>query len=165
MESIPLIASSIMSKKLASNAAVIVLDVKFGDGAFMKNLVQATILAKTMVEIGKRAGKKVSAILTDMSEPLGSGIGTNLEVKNAINVLQGKKNNLATVSKKLCEELLVLSGAYDVKTAKKAINDAIVSGNALLKFQEIIRAQGGDDQIITRLELMEKSKSCKIANC
>jgi pyrimidine-nucleoside phosphorylase len=161
VESIPLIAASIMSKKLASNASVIVLDVKFGEGAFMKTLAQASTLAKTMVEIGKRAGKKVSAILTDMNEPLGSGIGSILEVRNAINVLSGKKNNLATVSKRLCEELLVLSGAFDSKTAKKAINDTITSGNALIKLQEIIRAHGGDDQIIARAELMPKAKFIK----
>jgi|AntRauTorcE11897_2_1112592.scaffolds.fasta_scaffold00001_275 pyrimidine-nucleoside phosphorylase len=158
VESMPLIAASIMSKKLASNADVIVLDVKFGKGAFMKTQKQATVLAKTMVEIGKKAGKKVSAILTDMNDPLGSGIGNNLEVKNAINVLKGKRNNLATVSKKLCEQILLLSNTYDLKTAKKAINDSITSGNALLKLQEIIRSQGGDDQIITRTELMQKPK-------
>ena len=161
VDSIPLIASSIMSKKLASNAGVIVLDVKFGSGAFMKNLKDANLLAKTMVEIGRRAGKKVCAIITDMNEPLGSGIGNQLEVKNAIDVLQGKKNNLATVSKKLAEEMLVLSGAYDVKQAKKAIQDSIISGSALLKLQEIIRAQGGDDQLITRPELWQKPKYIK----
>ena len=164
VESIPLIAASIMSKKIASGAQVIVLDVKFGNGAFMKTLKEATILAKTMVEIGKRAGRKVSAILTDMNEPLGSGIGTNLEVKNAISVLQGKKNNLATVSKKICEEILTLSGAFNLKEAKKAINDVIESGDALIKLQEIIRAHGGDDQLITRPELMQKPQHSVFVN-
>ncbi|MGD9901028.1 MAG: thymidine phosphorylase [Spirochaetales bacterium] len=159
IESIPLIASSIMSKKLASNASVIVLDVKFGDGAFMKNVSTATLLAKTMVEIGKKAGKKISAILTSMDEPLGSGIGSNLEVKNAINVLSGKNNNLAKVSKTLAEKLLVLAGVYDAKSAKKAVNEVINNGSALLKLQEIIRAHGGDDQIITRQELMPKANA------
>jgi len=157
VESIPLIASSIMSKKLASNADIIVLDVKFGSGAFMKTLKDATLLAKTMVEIGKRANKKVSAILTSMDEPLGSSIGNQLEVKNAIEVLNGKRNNLGLVSKRLVEEILFLSG-YDVKQIKKAIDDAILSGNALLKLQEMVRAHGGDDLLISRMELMKKPK-------
>jgi pyrimidine-nucleoside phosphorylase len=158
VDSIPLIASSIMSKKLASNADVIVLDVKFGNGAFMKDIKKASLLAKTMVEIGRRAGKKVSALLTDMNEPLGNAIGNQLEVKSAIEVLQGKRNSLATVSKRLAEEMLLLSGMFDAKQAKKAVQDSISSGNALLKLQEIIRAQGGDDQLITRIELWKKPK-------
>ena len=157
VESIPLIASSIMSKKLASNADIIVLDVKFGSGAFMKTLKDATLLAKTMVEIGKRAKKKVSAILTSMDEPLGTGIGNQLEVKNAIEVLNGKRNNLGLVSKRLVEEILLLSG-YDTKKIKKAIDDTIISGNALLKLQEMVRAHGGDDLLISRMELMKKPK-------
>jgi|LGVF01.2.fsa_nt_gb pyrimidine-nucleoside phosphorylase len=162
VESIPLIASSIMSKKLASNADVIVLDVKYGDGAFMKTLSRATQLARTMVDIGKRAGKKIQAVITNMEEPLGSGIGGNLEVKNAINVLKGKNNNLAKVSKTLAQRMLLLSGAYDAKTAKKAVNDVITSGSALIKLQEMIRAHGGDDQIITRWELMKKPKVIRV---
>lgn len=165
IDSIALIASSIMSKKLASGASVIVLDVKYGNGAFMQTLALATKLAKLMVEIGKKAGKKTLAVISSMQEPLGSGIGCNLEVINAIDVLKGANNNLSKVSKELAMHILVLAGVMNVKTAKKSINDCIASGDALLKFQEIIRAHGGDDQIIIRNSLIPKGKISKTIIC
>lgn len=158
VESIPLIAASIMSKKLASGASILVLDVKYGSGAFMKTLAEATRLAKLMVEIGKQAGKKTMAIITSMQEPLGSGIGCNLEVVNALNVLKGKNNNLAKVSKEIAKHILVLSGTMNARVASKKINEVISSGDALLKLQEMIKAHGGDDQITTRWELLPKAK-------
>ena len=143
VDSIPLIASSIMSKKLASFADVIVLDVKYGSGAFMKTAEEAERLASLMVKIGKNAGRRVSALITSMNQPLGDSVGCNAEVRGAIEVLRGKENDLKRVSCVLARELLVLSG-WDEMEAEKAVCHAIESGDAIAKLKEIIVAQGGD---------------------
>ncbi len=145
IDSIPLIASSIMGKKLTADDDVIVLDVKTGLGAFMKTEEDAEELGKVMVAIGKGAGKKISAVITDMNEPLGNYIGNALEVKEAIDVLAGKtKNDLYDICKALAVEILVLSGFGDSKTCEFAFDDAISSGKAYAKFKEFVEKQGGD---------------------
>ncbi len=143
--SIPLIASSIMSKKLASGSDVIVLDVKIGEGAFMKTIEDARKLSKVMVGIGNSFGKKVVAFITDMSQPLGYAVGNKLEVLEAINTLKGYGPEDLT---ELCNEIgayMVYAGGI-VKTleeAKKLVNEKISSGAALDKQLEFIKAQGG----------------------
>lgn len=159
VQSIPLIASSIMSKKLASGADIILLDVKFGKGAFMKTKKDATKLSKLMVTIGKNAGKKMCAIISSMEEPLGKGIGCTMEVRDAVQVLNGAKNPLATVSKCICVEILKLAKNIDNKTATTLVEKAISDKSALNKFAEMVKAQGGNEKIIFDLSLLKQSKS------
>lgn len=158
VESIPLIASSIMSKKLASGADVICLDVKIGDGAFMKTIEDARELSKIMVSIGKAFNKKVSAFITSMDEPLGKNIGNRLEVKEVIETLQGH-------GPKDLEELCVTIAGYMVYYANEAssVEEGIAlakenlhNGKALAKFYEFINAQGGHiDNLDTFIEVKE----------
>ena len=144
VDSIPLIASSIMGKKLTASDDVIVLDVKVGDGAFMKRESDAKKLASVMVDIGKGAGKKISAVITDMSQPLGYAIGNALEVKEAIDVLLGKvQGDLYEVCKHLTAEILYLSNYGDFTACEKAFTSAINNGLAYDKFLEFVTAQGG----------------------
>ncbi len=144
VDSIPLIASSIMGKKLTASDDVIVLDVKTGDGAFMKTEEDAEELAKVMVDIGKGAGKKISAVITDMSQPLGNAIGNALEVKESIDLLRGKvKGDLYEVCKHLSAEILCLSGYGDYELCENAFDNSINSGSAYQKFKEFITLQGG----------------------
>ena len=144
VDSIPLIASSIMGKKLTAKDDVIVLDVKTGDGAFMKTQSHAEKLAKVMVDIGKGAGKKISAVITDMSQPLGYAVGNALEVKEAIDLLKGKvKGDLYDVCRRLSAEILFLSGYGEFNDCEVAFDNAISSGIAYDKFNEFVIAQGG----------------------
>ena len=158
VDSIPLIASSIMSKKLASGADVIVLDVKCGTGAFMQDYESAKSLAEAMTEIGEMCGRKVYAFITDMNEPLGRAVGNSVEVLEAVEVLRGQGEERLT---KLCIELskclLIMSdvmgcGDYNDenlrKKAEEMIRETIASGKALEKFREFVRAQGGDDSFV-----------------
>lgn len=158
VDSIPLIASSIMSKKLASGADVIVLDVKCGTGAFMQDYESAKSLAEAMTEIGEMCGRKVYAFITDMNEPLGRTVGNSVEVLEAVEVLRGQGEERLT---KLCIELskclLIMSdvmgcGDYNDenlrKKAEEMIRETIASGKALEKFREFVRAQGGDDSFV-----------------
>lgn len=144
--SIPLMASSIMSKKLASGADVIVLDVKCGSGAFMKTVDEARKLAETMVEIGKGAGRHVAACITDMDQPLGRCVGNALEVKEAISVLKGEtKGDLLELCLTLGSCILTSGGiAPDNATAREMLTTAVESGAALQKLGELIEGQGGD---------------------
>ena len=145
VDSIPLIASSIMSKKLASGAHSIVLDVKCGSGAFMKNEDDATSLAKAMVEIGESFGRNVRALITDMSVPLGSFVGNSLEVYEAIQVLSGKgEKALSEICIALASNMISMALEIDIDEATKMVENAISSGLALAKFKEWIGAQGGD---------------------
>lgn len=161
VESIPLIASSIMSKKIAAGADAIVLDVKFGTGAFMKTLDDAKKLAKAMVEIGQDANRETVAFLTDMNQPLGFAIGNALEVKEAIETLSGK-------GPKDLEELVLQLASYMVVLAKKAtttdeayvqLKENLNNGKALQKFREFIGAQGGDVAQIDDPSLLPSAKS------
>ncbi|MEG1646375.1 MAG: thymidine phosphorylase [Clostridia bacterium] len=149
IDSIPLIASSIMSKKLAGGSKNIVLDVKVGKGAFMKDLKSAEILAKLMVSIGKAYNKNIKAILTNMDSPLGNYIGNSLEVYGAIRVLEGAQNRLLEVSLVLAETLLKMCN-IDVDRAK--LLEVINSKQALNKFKNLVSAQGGDVSYIENPE-------------
>lgn len=142
VDSVPLIASSIMSKKLAVSADVLVLDVKTGDGALMQNLKQTKILAETMVNIGKMSGRKVSAVITSMDEPLDRYIGNSLEIQGATEVLSGEQNELKEVAKALAVEIMLQSGKYDLKSAQDAFERQIASGEALSKFRQMLTRQG-----------------------
>jgi pyrimidine-nucleoside phosphorylase len=156
IESIPLIAASIMSKKLAVGASHLLLDVKFGSGAFMKTPEEARTLARTMVEIGRAAGISASAAITSMEQPLGHAIGNALELAEAIAILNG--NAPADVSE-LCyqeaAELLVMTGEMpDMTEAKARVEQAVRSGDALASFAAVVAAQGGDPRQIERPELL-----------
>ncbi len=144
--SIPLIASSIMSKKLAAGAQGIVLDVKVGDGAFMKTLPEAEELARTMVCIGKGAGRRVCALLTDMDQPLGRAVGNAVEVREAYETLRGAgPEDLAKLSVRIVAEQLRMAGRAESEAeAEETAREALASGRALEAFRRWIRAQGGD---------------------
>ena len=166
VDSLPLIASSIMSKKLAAGADVIVLDVKCGSGAFMKDEESALALAKTMVDIGNGAGRRTYGIITDMNEPLGCKVGNALEVYEAIEVL--KLNNLDNVDygiKRLLDVSLTLAsymlmGASSVSydEARRTCEEAITSGRALDKFAEFVAAQGGNKDMIYNHDKLPKAR-------
>ena len=145
VESIPLIASSIMSKKLASGSKTIVLDIKVGSGAFMKTVEDATLLAECMVKIGKSFGRRVRAIITNMDTPLGFYVGNSLEVYEAIQVLSGNtKGALYEVILALSSNMISLAKSISIEEAVSLCEGAINSGAALLKLKEWISAQGGD---------------------
>ncbi|MCH1624825.1 pyrimidine-nucleoside phosphorylase [Fredinandcohnia quinoae] len=150
VNSIPLIASSIMSKKIAAGADAIVLDVKTGAGAFMKNLEDAKDLASTMVDIGKNVGRNTMAIISDMSQPLGFAIGNALEVKEAIDTLKGNgPADLEELCLTLGSQMVVLAKkATTLEDARKLLQDAISNGSALQSFKTFLSSQGGDASVI-----------------
>ncbi len=162
--SVPLIASSIMSKKLASGSDAIVLDVKTGTGAFMHTKEDAFELAKTMVSIGTHVGRKVRALVTDMNQPLGMKIGNALEVQEAVEVLSGQVDEsdpLFEVCMLLGENMLVLGNlAKDETTARKMLIEKIKDGSGLKKLQDMITLQGGDASYLT-VENMKKLVAVK----
>lgn len=158
VDSIPLITSSIMSKKLAAGSKNIVLDVKVGSGAFMKTLDDAKNLAEHMVKIGKGCGRNVSALLTNMDCPLGNNVGNSLEVKEAIDVLKnGKKGDLYTVCVSLATEMISLALQISPEDAKKRVVEAIESGKAYKKMIEWIGKQGGDTSYIENPDKFPKT--------
>jgi pyrimidine-nucleoside phosphorylase len=146
VESLPLIASSIMSKKIAAGTNCIVLDVKHGKGAFMKNLADATALAQAMVEIGEGVGRKVRAVLSSMEQPLGHAVGNALEVKEAVETLQGRgPADLVELALILGSQLLEMAGrAADNEDARKQLRHALDSGAAFEKYKAFVAEQGGD---------------------
>ena len=149
VDSIPLIASSVMSKKLASGAQAILLDVKVGSGAFMKNIEDARELAKAMVDIGKENGRSVKAILTDMDRPLGHAIGNALEIREVIDTLKGHgPEDLTHECIIMAAHMLVLSHICDYETALSRVQEALDSGAALERLRMMIDAQGGDSRVI-----------------
>ncbi len=158
VESLPLIASSIMSKKLASGAHNIVLDVKFGSGAFMNDISSAKSLATSMVDIGQRLKRKICAVITNMDKPLGMAVGNVLEVKEAIEVLRGKgPEDLRKVSVTLAGLLVSMSRGISQKEGIKLAENALASGDSYRKFVEWIEAQGGDINYIQNPELFGKA--------
>ena len=149
VDSIPLIASSVMSKKLASGAQAILLDVKVGSGAFMKNIEDARELAKAMVDIGKGNGRSVKAILTDMDRPLGLAIGNALEIREVIDTLKGHgPEDLTYECIIMAAHMLVLSHICDYETALSRVQEALDSGAALERLRMMIDAQDGDSRVI-----------------
>lgn len=146
VESIPLIASSILSKKLAEGIDGLVLDVKHGSGAFMKRIEDARTLARTMVAIGDGAGKAVAALLTDMNQPLGFKIGNALEVEETVDVLKGRgPADVVELTVELGAEMLLLGGvARDREDGRSRIREVLADGRALARFRECVRLQGGD---------------------
>lgn len=158
--SIPLIVSSIMSKKLAAGADVIVLDVKCGDGAFMKTAKDAAELARNLTRIGRLAGKKCAAIITDMDQPLGRTVGNALEVKEAISVLKGEdpEGDLMRLCRALGSCMLTEAGfAADRAEAEAQLREAVHGGRALKKLAELVRAQGGDDRAVYDTSLLPQA--------
>ncbi len=158
VDSIPLIASSIMSKKIASGADVIVLDVKVGEGAFMKDVEQARALAETMVGIGKALGRNVSAVLTAMEQPLGREVGNACEVAEAIEVLRGGgTDDEKQVAIELASHMAVGSGTFDsLEEARARVAQILADGTALKHFRRLVEVQGGDVSFVDHPEkLME----------
>ena len=144
VDSIPLIVSSVMSKKIAAGAKNIVLDVKYGSGAFMKNENDAVILAEKMVEIGKRCGRNIAAVISDMDVPLGYAVGNSLEVREAISLLKGADiPDLREIVLCLSSELISMIFGIDIESARESAENALDSGKAYNKFCEWVTAQGG----------------------
>ena len=160
VDSIPLIAASIMSKKIAAGAKHILLDVKCGKGAFMKNLDEAKELAKCMVNIGIGCGRKTAAIITNMSAPLGYAIGNSLEVKEAIEVLTDYKHSspeLTELCINLASHMLYLAGEGDITACRTKVEYVLETKKALKKFTDLIEAQGGDKSYIESPENFNKA--------
>ena len=158
VDSMPLIASSIMGKKLAADDDCIVLDVKTGSGSFMKTIEQSKQLARIMVDIGKKAGKRTLALITDMDIPLGNAIGNALEVKEAIEVLNGKgPKDLTEVCLCLATNMLYLAEKGSMEECEKMAEDAIASKKALNTFVEMVKAQGGNEEYILHPELFKNA--------
>lgn len=152
VDSLPLIASSIMSKKLATGADAMVLDVKFGNGAFMKSAQDAEVLARLMVKIGRHAGRRTMALVTDMSQPLGSYIGNLLEVQEALSILSGNLQNtpLSTLSLQIAAYMLLLGGiCKDVDEGLDCVKNAQLQGKGLQKLNELLQNQGAAADVLS----------------
>ena len=160
IETIPLIASSIMSKKLASGADHIVLDVKVGSGAFMKNVEEAEKLAKAMVEIGNLSGRNTVATLTDMSQPLGCAVGNSIEIIEAIETLKGRgPKDFTELCIALTVEILLVAGICDdEEVAREKVIEAINNGSGLNKLKQMIEYQGGNSDVINRYDILPHAK-------
>ena len=160
VSSIPLIAGSIMSKKIAAGADAIVLDVKTGDGAFMKTVEDSIKLAEAMVKIGNSVGRKTMAIISDMSQPLGYAIGNALEVQEAIDTLKGKgPADLNELCYTLGSQMVVLGGkAKTIEEARKMLEEAVANGAALEVLKKFIAAQGGDASVVDDLSRLPQAK-------
>lgn len=159
VDSIPLIASSIMSKKIAAGADAIVLDVKTGDGAFMKTTEDAEALARSMVAIGREVGRNTMAVISDMSQPLGYAIGNALEVKEAIDTLNGNgPEDLTELCLVLGSKMLIAGEkAKDTQDARNQLNQVIQDGSALELFAKFLEAQGGNPEIVKNPDLLPKA--------
>lgn len=160
VNSIPLIASSIMSKKIAAGADAIVLDVKVGDGAFMKTEEDAVALAETMVRIGNNVGRRTMAIISSMEEPLGYAVGNANEVKEAIDTLKGEgPADLTELSLTLAAQMAVVGGkANDLEEARKMLEAVIKDGSALEKFKVFVNNQGGDGSLVDHPENLPRAE-------
>ncbi len=161
VDEISLISSSIMSKKLAAGADAIVLDVKVGSGAFMKDIASATDLARAMVDIGKKHGKAMVALITDMDKPLGYTVGNAIEVEEAIDTLKGKgPQDLKMLCVELGAQMLKLGHITEnLDAARKMLEDSIKSGKAIEKMREMIKSQGGNPSVIDDTSLLGISKN------
>lgn len=158
VDSIPLIASSIMSKKIAAGSDCILLDVKIGSGAFMKELKDATKLASVMVELGENAGRRTRALITDMDTPLGNAIGNSLEVIEAVNTLKGKgPEDLTHECISLATQMMVLAGIGDDATCEALARKSIEDGSAVERLIAMVEAQGGDSSVIKDTDKFRKA--------
>lgn len=159
VDSIPLIASSIMSKKIASGSDAIVLDVKVGSGAFMKTVEEAKELARTMVDIGKLLNRRTVAVISDMNQPLGHEVGNANEIREAIEVLKGKgSEDETTVALTIASHMSVLGGAFkEFDEAYNNLSELIKSGKAIEKLKELVKIQGGNAEVIDNPELLPKA--------
>lgn len=166
VESVPLIASSIMSKKLASGADAIVLDVKVGRGAFMRTDEEAIDLAHTMVRIGRDADRRVTAIVSDMSQPLGQAVGNALEVAEAIAILRGEgPPDFTEHCMTIASHLLILGGkADDEHTARQVLQQLVADGGAVAQFQQWVAAQGGDPSVVDNPSIMPQAEVVREVN-
>lgn len=159
VNSIPLIASSIMSKKLAAGAKSIMLDVKVGSGAFMKSVEDAEKLANLMILIGKKLGRNVCAMITNMDDPLGRYVGNSLEVFEAVEVLSGRgSEDIKTVALELSANMLSMIYGYSIEKSRALVFESIQNGSALNKFKEWITAQGADLEKINKNDYLPKAK-------
>ena len=155
---VPLIASSIMSKKLAAGSDCILLDVKTGNGAFMKTFASSQKLAETMVAIGEMNGRRTAAVITDMDTPLGYAIGNSLEVQEAAEVLSGAgPDDLRAVSFALAARMLVLAGMGELDACMRRVHEAVENGSAKQKLREMVAAQGGDARVLDDASLFKKA--------
>ena len=162
IDSIPLIASSVMSKKIAAGSHSIVLDVKVGSGAFMKSVDEARELARTMVEIGRRCGRRVVAVLSNMDTPLGTAVGNSLEIIEAVKILHGEgSEDLREVSITLAAQMAALSLDMDTKDAEAAVREAIATGAAFRKMKQWVDAQGGDSRSLENFSLLPQGMYCQ----
>jgi pyrimidine-nucleoside phosphorylase len=159
VESIPLIVASILSKKLAEGIDALVLDVKAGGGAFMKDVPSAKALARALVQVGTRAGKRVSALITDMSVPTGVMVGNALEVREAIDVLRGGgPPDTVSITRELGAEMLLAAGTERTRpAARRRISDALSSGAGLTVFRKMVEAQGGDPRAVDQPERLPRA--------
>lgn len=161
VDSIPLIAGSIMSKKIAAGSDCILLDVKTGSGAFMKKLEDAVKLAEIMVRIGEKVGRHTAALITNMDVPLGHAIGNSLEVIEAIHTLQGKgPEDLTSICLELAANMIFLAGKGEISQCRKMARQALQNGSAYQKLKDMISAQGGDIGVIDHPETFEKARVC-----
>lgn len=158
--SIPLIASSIMSKKIASGTDALVIDVKTGAGAFMQTEADARKLAKALVSIGQQAGLQCMAVISDMNQPLGNKVGNTLEIEETLDALksQGPADLMELVNTLGAQMLVLGHQAPDLATARERLETALTSGRALAKFREMIEAQGGDGRVVEDYSLMPHAK-------
>jgi pyrimidine-nucleoside phosphorylase len=158
VDSIPLIASSIMSKKLADGSDCILLDVKTGSGSFMKTLDDSRLLARKMVDIGRGAGVKTAALITNMDAPLGKAVGNSLEVIESVDILKGNTSgDLWTVCRELSCRMLMLAGIGDREKCAELVDEAVGSGEALRRFEMMVKSQGGDVSYIENTSKFEKA--------
>ncbi len=165
VDNLSLIASSIMSKKLASGAKALVLDVKAGSGAFMKTTEDAVALAKAMVDIGTRHGREVTALITDMDRPLGFAIGNALEVREAIDTLKGNgPADLTELSLSIVTQMLCMAGRGDATQCRAQAKAALASGKALAKLRAMIEAQGGNGAVIDNPNALPLAPHCLLVN-
>lgn len=158
VDSIPLIASSIMSKKLADGSDCILLDVKTGSGSFMKTLDDSRLLARTMVDIGRGAEVKTAALITNMDAPLGKAVGNSLEVIESVDILKGNTSgDLWTVCRELSCRMLMLAGIGDREKCAELVDEAVSSGEALRRFEMMVKSQGGDVSYIENTSKFKKA--------
>ena len=163
VDNVSLIASSILSKKIALGTDGLVLDVKVGSGAFMKDVPSAVELSELMVNLGKKFGRNTKAIITSMNEPLGDAIGNSLEVIEAINILKGKKSgHLKEIALRIGSKLMIMEGlAKTEDEARKVLEGKISDGSAIEKFKEMVELQGGDSSYIDNTDKFKKSSIIK----